>query len=210
MPPPTATARGLCRLRRRQLREPVRHFPLFARGRRAACRAFGRELAKHRESDVALRTLPNNVLGHIGIKHGLKGSNACITNHSVGGTLAVIEAFEALRQRRGRPRGRRGARNADRAADAALLPPPRIARDTNAAPVRRAPRRQPVRRRRRRTGPRDRRLGGGAQRTGARRNSRRGYACEAQGRRDPRRRRWARACDRPGVGRRTLRPPTSG
>jgi len=44
-----------------------------------------------------LRTLPNNVLGHIGIKHGLKGPNACITNHSVGGTLAVIEAFEALR-----------------------------------------------------------------------------------------------------------------
>ena len=44
-----------------------------------------------------LRTLPNNVLGHIGIKHRLKGPNACITNHSVGGTLAVIEAFEALR-----------------------------------------------------------------------------------------------------------------
>jgi 3-oxoacyl-[acyl-carrier-protein] synthase I len=44
-----------------------------------------------------LRTLPNNVLGHIGIRHGLKGPNACITNHSAGGTLAVIEAFEALR-----------------------------------------------------------------------------------------------------------------
>ena len=39
-----------------------------------------------------LRTLPNNVLGHIGIKYGLKGTNACITNHSVGGLLAVIEA----------------------------------------------------------------------------------------------------------------------
>ncbi len=44
-----------------------------------------------------LRTLPNNVLGHIGIKYGLKGTNACITNHSVGGLLAVIESFEALR-----------------------------------------------------------------------------------------------------------------
>jgi 3-oxoacyl-[acyl-carrier-protein] synthase-1 len=44
-----------------------------------------------------LRTLPNNVLGHIGIKYALKGPNACITNHSVGGTLAVIEATEALR-----------------------------------------------------------------------------------------------------------------
>src|SRR5256886_636759 len=44
-----------------------------------------------------LRTLPNNVLCHIGIRHGFKGANACITNHSIGGTLAVIEAMEALR-----------------------------------------------------------------------------------------------------------------
>ena len=44
-----------------------------------------------------LRTLPNNVLCHIGIKYNLKGSNACITNHSCGGTMAVIEAAEALR-----------------------------------------------------------------------------------------------------------------
>ena len=72
-----------------------------------------------------LRTLPNNVLGHIGIKHGLKGANACITNHSVGGTLAVIEALRSAAQRRGRPRGRRRTRNADRAADGALLPPAR-------------------------------------------------------------------------------------
>jgi len=41
--------------------------------------------------------LPNNVLGHIGIRHGFKGANACITNHSIGGTLAVIEAMQALR-----------------------------------------------------------------------------------------------------------------
>jgi 3-oxoacyl-(acyl-carrier-protein) synthase len=44
-----------------------------------------------------LRTLPNNVLCHVGIRNRLKGTNACITNHSVGGTLAVIEALEALR-----------------------------------------------------------------------------------------------------------------
>jgi hypothetical protein len=78
-----------------------------------------------------LRTLPNNVLGHIGIKHGLKGANACITNHSCGGTLAVIEAFEALRNGESRPRGCRRARNADRAADGAVLPaarPPRLPR----------------------------------------------------------------------------------
>jgi 3-oxoacyl-[acyl-carrier-protein] synthase-1 len=59
--------------------------------------AFGRELANTVNPMWLLRTLPNNVLGHIGIKHGLKGSNACITNHSVGGSLAVIEALEALR-----------------------------------------------------------------------------------------------------------------
>jgi 3-oxoacyl-[acyl-carrier-protein] synthase-1 len=72
------------------------YFPLFAEaGGRLP--AFGRELANTVNPMWLLRTLPNNVLGHIGIKHGLKGSNACITNHSVGGTLAVIEAFEALR-----------------------------------------------------------------------------------------------------------------
>ena len=59
--------------------------------------AFGRELSDNVNPMWLLRTLPNNVLGHIGIKHRLKGANACITNHSVGGTLAVIEAFEALR-----------------------------------------------------------------------------------------------------------------
>jgi len=59
--------------------------------------AFGRELANVVNPMWLLRTLPNNVLGHIGIKYGLKGTNACITNHSVGGLLAVIESLEALR-----------------------------------------------------------------------------------------------------------------
>jgi 3-oxoacyl-[acyl-carrier-protein] synthase-1 len=59
--------------------------------------AFGRELSDNVNPMWLLRTLPNNVLGHIGIKYGLKGTNACITNHSCGGTLAVIEANEALR-----------------------------------------------------------------------------------------------------------------
>jgi 3-oxoacyl-[acyl-carrier-protein] synthase-1 len=58
---------------------------------------FGRELANTVNPMWLLRTLPNNVLGHIGIKYALKGPNACITNHSVGGTLALIEAMEALR-----------------------------------------------------------------------------------------------------------------
>src|SRR4029078_3957189 len=33
----------------------------------------------------------------IALRNRLKHPNACITNHSVGGTLAVIEAAEALR-----------------------------------------------------------------------------------------------------------------
>ena len=64
---------------------------------RGDLRAFGRELSERVNPMWLLRTLPNNVLGHIGIKYGLKGTNACITNHSVGGMLAVIEAIEALR-----------------------------------------------------------------------------------------------------------------
>ncbi|MEO8306339.1 MAG: beta-ketoacyl-[acyl-carrier-protein] synthase family protein [Betaproteobacteria bacterium] len=72
------------------------YFPLMTASK-GALPAFGRELADFVNPMWLLRTLPNNVLGHIGIKHGLKGANACITNHSVGGTLAVIEAFEALR-----------------------------------------------------------------------------------------------------------------
>jgi 3-oxoacyl-[acyl-carrier-protein] synthase-1 len=59
--------------------------------------AFGRELANNVNPMWLLRSLPNNVLGHIGIKYGLKGSNACITNHSCSGSLAVIEGLEALR-----------------------------------------------------------------------------------------------------------------
>ena len=72
------------------------YFPLFAAAG-GELPAFGRELANTVNPMWLLRTLPNNVLGHIGIKHGLKGPNACITNHSCGGTLAIIEAFEALR-----------------------------------------------------------------------------------------------------------------
>lgn len=60
-------------------------------------KAFGEKLLDNVNPMWLLRTLPNNVLGHIGIRHRLKGPNACITNHSIGGLLAVIEAFEALR-----------------------------------------------------------------------------------------------------------------
>jgi 3-oxoacyl-[acyl-carrier-protein] synthase-1 len=59
--------------------------------------AFGRDLAATVNPMWLLRSLPNNVLCHVGIRYGLKGSNACITNHSISGALAVMEAAEALR-----------------------------------------------------------------------------------------------------------------
>jgi 3-oxoacyl-[acyl-carrier-protein] synthase-1 len=72
------------------------YFPLMTEAR-GDLGAFGRELGNMVNPMWLLRTLPNNVLGHIGIKYALKGPNACITNHSVGGSLAVIEAMQALR-----------------------------------------------------------------------------------------------------------------
>ena len=71
-------------------------FPLMAQAHGDLVQ-FGRELPDTVNPMWLLRTLPNNVLCHVGIRNRLKGANACITNHSVGGTLAVIEATEALR-----------------------------------------------------------------------------------------------------------------
>ncbi|KTD19161.1 3-oxoacyl-ACP synthase [Legionella lansingensis] len=45
-----------------------------------------------------LRILPNNVLAYTGITYGFKGPNHNITNHAVGGTQAIIEAYHALKQ----------------------------------------------------------------------------------------------------------------
>jgi 3-oxoacyl-[acyl-carrier-protein] synthase-1 len=58
---------------------------------------FGRKLAQAVHPMWLLRVLPNNVLCHVGITHGFKGPNACITNHSVSGAQAVIEAAATLR-----------------------------------------------------------------------------------------------------------------
>src|ERR1700731_1194210 len=73
------------------------YFPLMSESH-GDLGTFGRELGSAVNPMWLLRTLPNNVLCHVGIKYNLKGSNACITNHSAGGTLAVIEAAEALRE----------------------------------------------------------------------------------------------------------------
>jgi 3-oxoacyl-[acyl-carrier-protein] synthase I len=60
-------------------------------------RAFGRELTALVNPMWLLRNLPNNVVCHIGIRYGLKGANACVTNHCVSGSLAVAEAAAAIR-----------------------------------------------------------------------------------------------------------------
>ena len=72
------------------------YFPLMAEAGGDLVR-FGQELGNVVNPMWLLRALPNNVLCHVGINHNLKGANACITNHCCGGTLAVIEAAEALR-----------------------------------------------------------------------------------------------------------------
>jgi 3-oxoacyl-[acyl-carrier-protein] synthase I len=58
--------------------------------------AFGRELGSTINPMWLLTHLPNNVLCYIGIRHGFKGTNACITNQCVSGTLAVAEAAAAI------------------------------------------------------------------------------------------------------------------
>jgi 3-oxoacyl-[acyl-carrier-protein] synthase I len=58
---------------------------------------FGRELTATVNPMWLLRTLPNNVLCHVGIRYGFKGPNACVTNHSVSGAQALSEAVAALR-----------------------------------------------------------------------------------------------------------------
>jgi 3-oxoacyl-[acyl-carrier-protein] synthase-1 len=72
------------------------YFPLLTTAA-GSLEAFGRELSATVNPMWLLRSLPNNVLGHVGIRHVLKGPNACITNHGVSGPLAVAEAAEALR-----------------------------------------------------------------------------------------------------------------
>ena len=67
------------------------YFPLIQETG-AALSAFGRELGSGVNPMWLLKSLPNNVLCHVGIRFGIKGPNACITNHSVSGMLAIVEA----------------------------------------------------------------------------------------------------------------------
>lgn len=72
------------------------YFPLIAAAK-GDLKVFGQELAATVNPLWLLRSLPNNVLGHISIRQGLKGPNACITHHSISGLLALAEAAAALR-----------------------------------------------------------------------------------------------------------------
>jgi 3-oxoacyl-[acyl-carrier-protein] synthase-1 len=72
------------------------YFPLLSAAK-GSIEAFGRELENTVSPMWLLRSLPNNVLCHIGIRFGLRGTNTCITNHCAGGPLAVGEAVAAIR-----------------------------------------------------------------------------------------------------------------
>lgn len=60
--------------------------------------AFGRDLDTTVDPMWLLRQLPNNVVCHVGIRSGFRGTNACITNQCVGGAMAVAEAAAAIRE----------------------------------------------------------------------------------------------------------------
>ena len=71
------------------------YFPLIVETE-GALSAFGRELGSGVNPMWLLKSLPNNVLCHVGIRFGIKGPNACITNHSVSGMLAIVEAAAGI------------------------------------------------------------------------------------------------------------------
>ncbi len=58
--------------------------------------AFAQQLFAEVHPMWLLRILPNNVLAYTGITYGFKGPNHNITNHAVGGTQALLEAFHAI------------------------------------------------------------------------------------------------------------------
>ena len=72
-------------------------FPLMAETKNDL-NGFGRELSNMVNPMWLLKSLPNNVLCHISIRHQLKGPNGCITNHTSSGILSVIESAWALRE----------------------------------------------------------------------------------------------------------------
>jgi len=60
--------------------------------------AFGREVSSAVTPMWLLRSLPNNVLCHVGIRYGFKGPNSCLTSHAASGALALVDALDAVRE----------------------------------------------------------------------------------------------------------------
>lgn len=70
--------------------------PLLAKTK-GDMKAFAEQLFNEVHPMWLLRILPNNVLAYTGITYGFKGINHNITNHAVGGTQAILEAYHAIR-----------------------------------------------------------------------------------------------------------------
>ena len=77
-------------------RSNYEYFPLMSVANRDL-EVFGRELGSNVNPMWLLQNLPNNVLCHVGIRHGFKGTNGCVTNQCTGGILAVCESAAAIR-----------------------------------------------------------------------------------------------------------------
>ena len=71
-------------------------FPVLTTAR-GDLKKFGNEFSQVVNPMWLLRHLPNNVLCHVGIRHGFKGTNACVTNQCAGGVMALAEAAAAVR-----------------------------------------------------------------------------------------------------------------
>lgn len=70
--------------------------PLLAKSQ-GNMQAFAEHLFDEVHPMWLLRILPNNVLAYTGITYGFKGPNHNVTNHAVGGTQALIEAYHAIK-----------------------------------------------------------------------------------------------------------------
>lgn len=69
--------------------------PLLAKSK-GQMQSFAEQLFDEVHPMWLLRILPNNVLAYAGITYGFKGPNHNVTNHAVGGTQALIEAYHAV------------------------------------------------------------------------------------------------------------------
>lgn len=69
--------------------------PLLAKSQ-GQMQSFAQQLFDEVHPTWLLRILPNNVLAYTGITYGFKGPNHNVTNHAVGGTQALIEAYHAI------------------------------------------------------------------------------------------------------------------